>query len=112
MTAAAPAPATRLDVHVGELRQLFNSLDPAPFRERDLDPDAERFIVEWGRETRAEGREPSRALRVVVGLLDAGALLLERGPLGLGRGDLGVLGQLPAPVLQLSDRGVDGLQVE
>lgn len=54
MTAAAPAPATRLDVHVGELRQLFNSLDPAPFRERDLDPEAERFIVEWGRETRAE----------------------------------------------------------
>ena len=48
-------PAARLDVHVGELRQLFNSLDPAPFRERDLDPEAERFIAEWGREAPADG---------------------------------------------------------
>ena len=48
-------PAARLDVHVGELRQLFNSLDPAPFRERDLDPEAERFIVEWGREAPGDG---------------------------------------------------------
>ncbi|WP_434730320.1 hypothetical protein [Rhizobium binae] len=30
--------------------RLFNSLDPTPFRERDLDPDAERFIVEWAQE--------------------------------------------------------------
>ena len=49
------------------LRQLFNAMDPAPFRERDLDPNAETYIVEWGRETRAGqplglvvrlGREP------------------------------------------------------
>jgi hypothetical protein len=44
----------RLDIHVGEIRQLFNSMDAAPFRERDLDPNAEQFIVEWGRETRAD----------------------------------------------------------
>lgn len=30
--------------------QLFNMLDPFPFRERDLDEDAEAFIVEWARE--------------------------------------------------------------
>ena len=29
-----------------ELDQLFNAMDPAPFRERDLDPNAEAFIVE------------------------------------------------------------------
>jgi hypothetical protein len=33
-------------VHVGELRQMFNSMDPAQFHARDLDPDAERYIVE------------------------------------------------------------------
>src|SRR5512139_674843 len=52
---SAPADARRaeLELHVGELRQLFNAMDPAPFRERDLDPNAEEYIVEWGRETRA-----------------------------------------------------------
>jgi hypothetical protein len=39
-----------IEVHVGELRQLFNAIDPSPFRERDLDPQAEEFIVGWGRE--------------------------------------------------------------
>ena len=40
----------RLDIHVGELKQLFNAMDPAPFRDRDLDPKAEEFIVDWSRE--------------------------------------------------------------
>ena len=35
-----------VEVHVKELGQLFNAMDPAPFRERDLDPNAEAFIVE------------------------------------------------------------------
>jgi hypothetical protein len=30
--------------------QLFNSLDPSPFYEQDLDHDAEEFIVGWARE--------------------------------------------------------------
>ena len=34
-----------IEVRVGELRQLFNAIDPSPFRERDLDPRAEEFIV-------------------------------------------------------------------
>ena len=34
-----------IEVHVAELNQLFNAIDPAPFRQRDLDPDAEEFIV-------------------------------------------------------------------
>ncbi len=37
-------------VRVAELRQLFNAIDPSPFRERDLDPRAEEFIVEWARD--------------------------------------------------------------
>jgi hypothetical protein len=29
-----------------EVRQLFHTLDPAPFREKDLDDDAERYLLE------------------------------------------------------------------
>jgi hypothetical protein len=40
----------RIEVDVAELKQLFNTMDPSPLRERDLDPDTEEFIVGWGRE--------------------------------------------------------------
>jgi hypothetical protein len=39
-----------IEVHVAELNQLFNAIDPAPFRQRDLDPNAEEFIVGWASE--------------------------------------------------------------
>src|SRR5262245_10588167 len=39
-----------IEVRVGELKQLFNAIDPSPFRERDLDPSAEEFIVGWARD--------------------------------------------------------------
>jgi len=39
-----------IEVRVEKLAQLFHSLDPYPFRERDLDRDAEEFIVDWARE--------------------------------------------------------------
>ncbi len=45
-----PANGELIEVHVGELKQLFNAMDAAPFRERDLDPRAEEFIVDWSRE--------------------------------------------------------------
>jgi hypothetical protein len=48
-------PQSQLELHVAELRQLFNAMDPAPFRERDLDPNAEQYIVAWAREARADG---------------------------------------------------------
>jgi len=50
-----------MEVRVAELRQLFNAIDPSPFRERDLDPKAEEFIVEWARDV---PRDVSLALRV------------------------------------------------
>ena len=43
--AAAP-----IEIRLDEPRQLFDALDPAPFRERDLDPRADEFIVESARE--------------------------------------------------------------
>jgi hypothetical protein len=35
-----------IEVHLHSVNQLFDSLDPSPFRERDLDPDADEYIVE------------------------------------------------------------------
>ena len=42
--------ASPIEVRVEELSQLFDTLDPFPFRERDLDKDAEEYIVGWARE--------------------------------------------------------------
>lgn len=39
-----------IEVKLTELAQLFNSMDPSPFHERDLDHDAEEFIVSWALE--------------------------------------------------------------
>jgi hypothetical protein len=39
-----------IEVHVAELKQLFNEIDPSPFREKDLDGDAEEFIVGWAKD--------------------------------------------------------------
>ena len=43
-----------IEVRIRELAQLFNSLDPSPFHERDLDDDAEVYIVGWARELPAD----------------------------------------------------------
>jgi hypothetical protein len=40
----------RIEVFVDRIEQLFNSMDPSPFQERDLDDDAEEFIVSWAQE--------------------------------------------------------------
>jgi hypothetical protein len=42
--------ASVIEVRVEDITQLFDTLDPFPFRERDLDKDAEEFIVGWARE--------------------------------------------------------------
>jgi hypothetical protein len=45
-----PPKCAVIQVHVAELKQLFNSIDPSPFRNKDLDPKAEEFIVGWAKE--------------------------------------------------------------
>ena len=37
-----------IELRVNNVAQLFHTLDPFPFRERDLDKEAEEFIVGWG----------------------------------------------------------------
>lgn len=39
-----------IEVRVDKVAQLFHTLDPFPFRERDLDQDVEDYIVGWARE--------------------------------------------------------------
>jgi hypothetical protein len=41
---------TAIELHVEKIGQLFNTLDPMPFRKRDLDREAEEYIVSWARE--------------------------------------------------------------
>ncbi|HZW10108.1 MAG TPA: hypothetical protein VFF69_09415, partial [Phycisphaerales bacterium] len=43
-----------IEIRLAESKQLFNAIDPAPFREKDLDPKAEEFIVNWARELPAD----------------------------------------------------------
>jgi len=46
---AEEAPAV-IELRLREVGQLFNSLDPSPFLDRDLDADAEEFIESWAAE--------------------------------------------------------------
>ena len=43
-----------IQVRVAELSQLFNSMDPSPFHDKDLDDDAEEYIVSWAKEARGD----------------------------------------------------------
>ncbi len=43
-----------IEIRIKSIEQLFNSLDPAPFRERELDREAERHIVSYAREASAD----------------------------------------------------------
>jgi hypothetical protein len=50
-----------IELRVDEIAQLFHTLDPFPFRERDLDREAEEFIVGWARELPAD-----QPIRIIV----------------------------------------------
>jgi hypothetical protein len=73
-----PPKCSVIEVHVGELKQLFNAIDPSPFRDKDLDPKAEEFIVGW-----AKGLPRDATLALVVdldreaGLPDEAAVLRD-----------------------------------
>jgi hypothetical protein len=59
---SAEAPAV-IELRLREIAQLFNSLDPSPFLERDLDAKAEEFIESWAAEIPAH-----RELTLVIHL--------------------------------------------
>jgi hypothetical protein len=39
-----------IEIHLHNVGKLFDTLDPSPFREKDLDPNADEFIVDSARE--------------------------------------------------------------
>lgn len=39
-----------IEIGLRTVDQLFNTMDPSPFHEKDLDADAEEFIVSWAQE--------------------------------------------------------------
>lgn len=43
-----------IELRVDDVAQLFHTLDPFPFREKDLDREAEEYIVGWARELAAD----------------------------------------------------------
>jgi hypothetical protein len=55
-----------IEVDLKSAEQIFNSLDPSPFHERDIDEKAERYIVGWAREAR-----PFEPLQLLVTLPEA-----------------------------------------
>jgi hypothetical protein len=72
----APA-GDSIEVRIAEISQLFQSLDPFPFRDKDLDKEAEEFIVSWARELPAD-----QPLKIVVHLPEAQASTPEARELG------------------------------
>lgn len=52
-----------IELKIREIGQLFQSLDPLPFRERDLDAAIEEYVVAWARE---EGG--ARPIRILIHL--------------------------------------------
>jgi hypothetical protein len=65
-----------IEVRVRDLIQLFDSMDPSPFHEKDLDGDAEEYIVSSANELRTRG-----PLTLVVHLDRAADLPSEAGVL-------------------------------
>jgi hypothetical protein len=39
-----------IELNLRDIDQLFNTMDPSPFHEKDLDHDAEEFILSWAQE--------------------------------------------------------------
>jgi hypothetical protein len=62
----APQNSGTIEIRISDISQLFNTLDPFPFPERDLDKDAEEFIVGWAREL-----PRGQPLRIVIHLSGA-----------------------------------------
>ena len=48
--AADPGQAHSIELKLRDTSQLFNSMDPSPFVEKDLDRDADEFIMSWAQE--------------------------------------------------------------
>ena len=47
---SSTTPTGRIELKLRKVAQLFHTLDPSPFRQSDLDSEAEQYIVAWAQE--------------------------------------------------------------
>jgi hypothetical protein len=57
---ASQANQQTICIHLKSADPLFNTLDPSPFHERDLDDEAERYTVGWAGEIKGSGPQQCR----------------------------------------------------
>ena len=50
LTDEAMSGVQHIELNLRDIDQLFNTMDPSPFHEKDLDHDAEEFILSWAQE--------------------------------------------------------------
>src|SRR5258705_8931712 len=72
-----PPAGDAVEIRIEDIGQLFESLDPFPFREKDLNKEAEEFIVSWARELPLD-----QPLTIVVHIPKTQASSLEARELG------------------------------
>lgn len=65
---SADSTSNIIQIKVDDVLQLFNTFDPTPFWDRDIDNDAEEFIVDWARDL--PRRQP---IQIVIYVRDAQA---------------------------------------
>jgi hypothetical protein len=58
---AVQADPVTIEIRLRNASQLFNTLDPFPFRERDLAPEAEEYIIDWAQDLPAD-----QPVRIIV----------------------------------------------
>ena len=83
-------PIHQIELRIGSLPELFNSMDPTPFHRRDLDADAEEFIESWALEfpqnshfrimVHIEQAPPEDASRVVAAAIHNYTPIVKRAP--------------------------------
>lgn len=78
MTDPTAGGGNTIEVRISRTEQLFNSFDPSPFDERDLDKDAEAHIAGWARELPADA-----PIRILLHLPPGEALRAQERELAL-----------------------------
>ena len=74
---ATAADTRPIELRVREIGQLFHTLDPMPFRERDLDSAVEQYVIGWAAELAR-----AHPMEIVVHLPEAEARKAEARHLG------------------------------
>lgn len=69
----SPVHARPIELRIRDIGQLFHSLDPLPFRERDLDERVEEYVVGWA------GEMPKSPIEILIHLPASEACREEAG---------------------------------